>query len=77
MIKHPERVASIGEARVISGEAYDMIEVDYATEGGISKTLRLAHCEADQLRALLISQLDGMEPERRKFSFFNSLRRKR
>jgi hypothetical protein len=77
MIKHPERIARIGEARTVSGEAYDVIEVDYVTEGGIAKTLRLAHGDADRLRAALIGEFDSMDPEHRERSFMNSLRRQR
>jgi hypothetical protein len=39
--------------------------------------LTIAHGDADWLRVLLINEFDYMEPEKRKRSFFNSLRRKR
>lgn len=77
MLKHPERVASIGEGRTVAGDDFAVIEVDYVTEGGIRKTLRLAHSDADKLRVMLIGELDAMDPEVRKASFMASARRKR
>ncbi|MFI8830579.1 hypothetical protein ACIGPN_06075 [Streptomyces afghaniensis] len=70
-------MARIGEARIVQGEAYDTIEIDYETAGGIRKTLRLAHGDADILRVRIVGEIEGMEPERRKRSFLASLRRKR
>lgn len=77
MIKHTENVGRVGEARTVTGQRYDTIEVDYVTASGITKTLRLAHGDADRLRAAIIGEIELMEPEHRKRSFFNSLRRKR
>lgn len=76
-IKHNERVASIGDSRTIAGEDFDYVEVDYVTEGGIRKTLRLPLSDAGDLRTQLAKQIDGMEPERRKRSFMASLKRAR
>lgn len=77
MIRHTERVARVGETRTVDTGEYFVIEVDYVTEGGITKTLTLAHGDADALRVNLINAMDAMEPEARKRSFFASLRRKR
>ncbi|MDX3551022.1 hypothetical protein PV729_04415 [Streptomyces europaeiscabiei] len=77
MIKHVEAVGGIGEARTVPGTKYDTIEIDYVTASGITKTLRLAHGEADMLRTAIIGELDSMEPEHRMRSFLNSRRRRR
>lgn len=76
-MKHAEKVARFIEARTVETGKYYTIEVDYVTAGGVSKVLTIAHGDADWLRVLLINEFDYMEPEKRKRSFFNSLRRKR
>ncbi len=77
MIKHPERVAAIGEARTVPSEDYAMIEIDYVTEGGIRKTLRLAHADADKLRVAIVGELESIPDGVRQASFMASARRKR
>jgi hypothetical protein len=78
MIKHNENVKQvIPGARTVEADGYFTLEVDYVTEGGITKTLRLAHIDADTLRAALNGEFDSMEPEERKRSFFASGRRSR
>lgn len=77
MLKHPERVAAIGEARTVRGEEYAVIEVDYVTEGGIRKTFRLAHADADKLRVAIVGELESMPDGVRQASFMASARRKR
>lgn len=76
-LRHPERVAKIGDSRTVDTGEFDTIEVDYVTEGNVTKTLRLPHCLASQLRSALADELDAMPEERRKVSFPASLRRKR
>jgi hypothetical protein len=77
MIKHPERVSRVVGGRTVETDGYFTLEVDYVTEGGVAKTLTLAHIDADALRVALVSQFENMEPEERKRSFFASGRRKR
>lgn len=77
MIRHTEHVGAVTESRTVDAGEYFVIEIDYVTEGGIRKTLRLPHGEADKLRVALIGEIDAMEPEARKRSFIASLRRKR
>jgi hypothetical protein len=76
-VKHTENVARVIEARTVETGKYYTIEVDYVTAGGVTKCMRLAHGDADWFRVLLINEFDYMEPEKRKRSFFASLRRKR
>lgn len=77
MMRHTERVAKFTEARSVETGDYFTIEVDYETEGGIRKTLSMPHGVADALRVYIINEVDDMDPEVRKRSFFASLRRKR
>jgi anion-transporting ArsA/GET3 family ATPase len=76
-LRHAERVAGITDSRTVETGDYDTIEVDYVTEGNVTKTLRLPHCLASQLRSALADELDAMTEERRKVSFPASLKRKR
>jgi hypothetical protein len=77
VITHTESVGRILAARRIEGDDYDSFEIDYTTPGGIRKTLRLAHGDADRLRVLVTGEIEDMPEERRKRSFLASLRRKR
>jgi hypothetical protein len=77
MIRHTERVGQVTETRAVEGPEFFTIEVDYVTEGGVRKTLALAHNDADMLRARLVDMFETMEPETRKRSFMASIRRKR
>lgn len=76
-MRHVENIGRISESRLIPGPKYVTIEVDYTTAGGVKKTLKLAHGEAEQIRAAIVAELDVMPPAARKGSFFNSLKRKR
>lgn len=75
--RYVEKIGRIGETRTVETGKYFTLEVDYVTAGGVSKTLTLAHSDADWLRAAIVDALDGLPEERRKRSFFASLRRNR
>lgn len=76
-MRHVENMGKITASRLVPGPKYVTIEVDYTTAGGVKKTLKLAHSEAEQIRAAIMSELDVMPSAVRKGSFFNSLKRKR
>lgn len=76
-MRHVENIARITDSRLIAGPKYATVEIDYSTAGGVQKTLRLAHGDADQMRAWIISELETMPEPVRKRSFWASLRRKR
>lgn len=75
--RYVEKIGRVGETRTVETGKYFTLEVDYVTAGGVTKTLSLAHCEADVLRVALQDAIGGMPEDRRKRSFFASLRRKR
>lgn len=77
MLRHTERVASFTEARTVDTGEFLTIEVDYVTEGGVSKTLRMAHSDAAALRVFIVNEIDDMSLEVRERSWIASLRRKR
>ena len=77
MIRHSERVAKVTEYRTVDHGEWVSIEVDYETEGGVTKTLVMPHCVADAIRVAIVAEVESMTDERRKQSFFASLRRKR
>lgn len=77
MLKHVENIARVTEARTVDTGKYFTLEVDYVTAGGVSKCLKLAHGDADWLRVLLTNEFDAMPADRKRRSFFASLRRKR
>ncbi|MGI5408185.1 hypothetical protein ACQEV9_15460 [Streptomyces chartreusis] len=76
-MRHIENVGRVSEARMIPGPKFVTFEVDYTTAGGVKKTLKLAHSEADAIRAAIVGELESMPPKARAGSFFASLRRKR
>jgi hypothetical protein len=77
IMRHVENIARVTDSRLIAGPRFATVEIDYTTAGGVQKTLKLAHGDADQIRACIISELETMpEPVRRR-SFWASLRRKR
>lgn len=76
-LRHVENIGRIAAARLVPGPKYVTIELDYTTAGGVKKTMKLAHGEAEQIRAAITAELDDMPPGARKASFFASLRRKR
>lgn len=76
-MRHAEKVARITDSRTVNSGAYDTIEVDYVTTGGVKKSLILPHCIADHMRASIIGEFECMSDERRRRSFFASFKRKR
>lgn len=76
-MRHVENLSKVTASRLVPGPKYVTIEVDYTTAGGVKKTLKLAHSEAEQIRAAIVAELDVMPIGARKGSFFNSLKRKR
>jgi hypothetical protein len=76
-LRHVENVGRITESRLIAGPKYATVEIDYTTAGGVSKTLRLAHGEAEMIRAAIVDELESMPEGARRGSFFASLKRKR
>lgn len=76
-MRHVEKVGRVTESRMIPGPKYVTFEIDYVTAGGVKKTLKLAHSEADAIRAAIMGELESMPAAVRTGSFFNSLRRKR
>jgi hypothetical protein len=76
-LRHIENVARLTCARLVPGPRFVAVEVDYTTAGGVAKTLRLSHAEAEQIRALICAELEIMPEPARKQSFFRSLRRNR
>jgi len=76
-IRHAEKVSRVTASRATDTGSFITLEVDYVTASGIRKTLVLPHCVAESLRASIADELDYMEPERRKRSFFASLKRSR
>jgi hypothetical protein len=76
-MRHVENVGKITDWRLVPGPKYVTVELDYTTASGVKKTLRLAHCEAEQVRSGIVGALEGMPDGPRKGSFWNSLRRKR
>lgn len=76
-IRHIENIGRVTESRLVAGPKYATVEIDYVTAGGVQKTLKLAHGEAEQIRAAIGGALDIMPEGVRKGSFFASLKRKR
>jgi hypothetical protein len=76
-MRHVENIGRITDSRLIAGPRFATVELDYTTAGGIKKTLRLAHGDADQVRVRIASELESMPEPVRKRSFWASLRRKR
>ncbi|MFF8942870.1 hypothetical protein ACF1A5_11475 [Streptomyces sp. NPDC014864] len=76
-MRHTESVGRVTDYRLVPGPKYVTVELDYTTAGGVKKTLKLAHCEAEQIRTGIASALEDMPVGPRRGSFFNSLRRKR
>jgi hypothetical protein len=76
-MRHVENVGRVSESRLVPGSKYLTIEIDYTTAGGVKKTLKLAHSEADAIRAAIMGELEVVPPKARAGSFFASLRRKR
>jgi hypothetical protein len=77
MPRYMEKIGRIGDVRTVETGKYFTLEVDYVTAGGISKTLTLAHSDAAWLGSTIHDALTELPEERRKRSFFASLRRKR
>jgi hypothetical protein len=75
--RHVENIGRISTARLVPGPKYVTIEIDYMTEGGVSKTLKLAHGDAEDVRGLIGRALDSMPALPRRGSFFASLKRAR
>ncbi|MGW4986285.1 hypothetical protein ACWEQ3_01360 [Streptomyces mirabilis] len=75
-IRHREFVDKVTEWRAVETDGYYTIEVDYATDHGIKKTLVMPHGIADAMRMAIVSEFECMEPEVKKASFWASLRRK-
>lgn len=75
--RYVEKIGRIGETRTIETGKYFTLEVDYVTAGGVSKTLKLAHSDAARLAVAIDSEFAALPEERRKRSFFASLRRNR
>jgi hypothetical protein len=59
----------------VESGSYFTLEVDYVTASGIRKTLVLPHSVGESLRAALEDEIAAMPAERRKRSFFASLKR--
>lgn len=76
-MRHVENIRRVTDSRLVAGPRFATVEIDYTTAGGINKTLRLAHGDADQIRAAIISELETMPEPVRKRSFWASLKRKR
>ncbi|WP_329544668.1 hypothetical protein OG548_08090 [Streptomyces sp. NBC_01356] len=76
-MRHTENVSRITDSRLVPGPEFVTIEIDYTTGGGIKKTLRLAHGDADQVRVRIVGELESMPKVVRDRSFWASLRRKR
>jgi hypothetical protein len=76
-MRHIENIKQVTDSRLVAGPKFATVEIDYTTAGGIKKTLRLAHGDADQVRVAIISELESMPEPVRKRSFWASLRRKR
>jgi hypothetical protein len=76
-MRHTENVRNITDYRAVDTGKYVTFEFDYVTTGGVKKTLKLAHCEADRIRAAVLGEIEMMGPERQRKSFWASLRRKR
>jgi hypothetical protein len=76
-LRHIENIGRVTEGRLNAGPKYASVEIDYVTAGGIQKTLKIAHGEAEQIRALIGEALDVMPERVRKGSFFASLKRNR
>ena len=76
-MRHIENVGRVSAARLVPGPKFASIEVDYTTAGGVNKTLKLAHGEAEQIRAAIVAEFAQMPPKARAGSFFASLKRKR
>lgn len=76
-MRHIENVGRVSESRLVPGPKFVSLEIDYTTAGGVKKTLKLAHGEAEQLKSAILAELEMMPPPARKASFFNSLKRKR
>jgi hypothetical protein len=74
-MRHAEKVARVTEARTVESGSYFTFEVDYVTAGGVRKTLVLPHSVGESLRATLTDEVDAMPAERRKRSFFASMKR--
>lgn len=76
-MRHNENVKRVTDCRVVDTGKFVTFEFDYETAGGVKKTLRLAHCDADRLRVAVAGEYEVMDPAKRKRSFFASLRRQR
>ncbi|MGW5636953.1 hypothetical protein [Streptomyces sp. NPDC003832] len=76
-MRHHEKVKRVTDYRMVDNGKYVIFEIDYETAGGVKKTLHLAHCDADRLRVAVAGEYEAMDPEKRKRSFFASLRRPR
>jgi hypothetical protein len=77
MLRHAENVRQITDYRAVDTGKFVTFEFDYVTASGVKKTLRLAHCDADRMRALIVGECEAMDDSKRKRSFWASLRRKR
>jgi hypothetical protein len=75
-MRHTENVKQVTDWRAVDTGKYVTVEVDYTTASGIKKTLRLPHCVADTMRVAIVSEFEGMEDDKRKRSFWASLRRR-
>jgi hypothetical protein len=76
-LRHQEKVARITDFRAVDTGRFVTIEVDYTTAGGVTKTLVMPHCLADQMRVAIVSEFESMPEEKRTRSFWASLKRKR
>jgi len=69
MLRHVESIKRVEELRLVPSGDYFIFEVDVTTSGGIRKTLRLPHLQADLLRSKLVGELEEMDPDTRRRSF--------
>ena len=66
MIKHAENVDRIKEARAVAAGEAVMIEIDYVTPGGITKTMRLPFRQASRVRGLIMDAIQTVPMDDRK-----------
>lgn len=74
-MRHAEKVAKVTVVRTVETGSYYTLEVDYVTASGIRKTLVMPHSVAESVRASLADEVEAMPLERRKRSFFASMKR--
>lgn len=53
MLRHDERVGAVERVRPVVTDGGLIMEIDYLTEGGIRKTLKLPHDDARKLKVAL------------------------